>query len=137
MERSNCRGCENKNLIKFLELGEMPLAGGFLPDAESIQHEILYNLDIFVCADCGLLQILELVEPDILFQDYFFSSSTIDPLVTHFDEYAQWIKNKIQRQFVVEFGCNDGVLLKPLNKLGIKTFGIMEHDSNNRASWRI
>ncbi|SVD17674.1 uncharacterized protein METZ01_LOCUS370528, partial [marine metagenome] len=30
MLRTDCRGCESDNLKIFLDLGKMPLAGGFL-----------------------------------------------------------------------------------------------------------
>jgi SAM-dependent methyltransferase len=48
----------------------------------------------------------------------------VDYLVQHFVNYAAWIKKNLDPQFVVEFGCNDGILLEPLEKLGIRTCGI-------------
>ena len=124
MPRTNCRGCESDNLKIFLDLGKMPLAGGFLSNTASIKKENLYPLPIHVCHNCGLVQILEAIDPEILFQDYSFSSSTIGPLVQHFDNYAKWLKDKLAPEFVVEFGCNDGILLKPLAQLGVKTCGV-------------
>ena len=81
MRRSNCRGCESTQLEKFLDLGNMPLAGGFLAGKEAIQQEKLYPLPVHVCCQCGLVQILEVVDPEVLFKDYSFSSSTIGPPV--------------------------------------------------------
>lgn len=124
MSRTVCRGCESDNLEKFLDLGEMPLAGGFLSGAEAIAGEKLYPLPIHVCRKCGLVQILEPIDPEILFQDYSFSSSTIGPLVQHFENYARWLQDKLDPNFVVEFGCNDGILLKPLTQLDIKACGV-------------
>jgi len=102
----------------------MPLAGGFLASKAAIASEQTYPLVIHVCEDCGLIQIVEPVDPDILFQDYSFSSSTIGPLVTHFEQYAAWLKNRLAPRTVLEFGCNDGVLLAPLAKLGVQAHGI-------------
>ncbi len=124
VRRDNCRGCGSKKLLQFLDLGMMPLAGGFLANKEAAAKEQLYPLPIHICQDCSLVQILEVVDPEILFQDYSFSSSTIAPLVKHFEEYADWIHNRLNPQTVLEFGCNDGVLLAPLEKLGIKAIGI-------------
>jgi len=124
MLRYYCRGCESDNLEIFLDLGNMPLAGGFLPNAVAIKKENLYSLPIHVCNNCGLVQILEAIDPEILFQDYSFSSSTIGPLVQHFENYAKWLHNKLKPEFIVEFGCNDGILLKPLSELGAKTCGV-------------
>ncbi len=102
----------------------MPLAGGFLSNTTAIKKENLYPLSIYVCQNCGLVQILEAIDPEILFQDYSFSSSTIGPLVQHFENYAKWIYDKLNPEFVVEFGCNDGILLKPLARLIPKTCGV-------------
>ena len=124
MPRTVCRGCESDEIEQFLDLGEMPLAGGFLPSVEAIAEEKFYPLPVHVCRDCGLVQILEAIDPEILFQDYSFSSSTIAPLVQRFENYARWLQGKFDPQFVVEFGCNDGVLLTPLEQLGIKACGV-------------
>ena len=124
MPRTDCRGCESDNLKIFLDLGKIPLAGGFLSNTAAIKKETLYPLPIHVCHNCGLVQILEAIDPEILFQDYSFSSSTIGPLVQHFENYAKWLNDKLTPEFVVEFGCNDGILLKPLEQLGVKTCGV-------------
>lgn len=124
MKKKVCRGCESNNLKVFLDLGNMPLAGGFLSNPSSIKTETLFPLPVHVCHNCGLVQILEPIDPDILFQDYSFSSSTVGPLVQHFEKYALWLQNKLNPKTVVEFGCNDGVLLAPLKKLGINACGI-------------
>ncbi len=122
--RTKCRGCESGELEVFLDLGNMPSAGGFLPGKDAIADEQLYPLPVHVCRKCGLVQILEPIDPNVLFKDYSFASSTIAPLVQHFEEYAKWLKEKLNPDFVVEFGCNDGILLKPLAKLGIKSCGV-------------
>src|SRR5580765_7575573 len=119
MRRTTCRACESKNLKEILNLGEMALAGGFLEDDKAIREERKFPLPVHVCQDCSLIQILEVIAPAILFRDYSFSSSTIPPLVKHFEGYAQWLASRLSPSLVYEFGCNDGVLLTPLEKLGI------------------
>ncbi len=124
MERTVCRGCESASLEMFLDLGEMPLAGGFLPDVEAVKEERRYPLKVYICEGCGLVQILQVVDPEVLFEDYSFASSTVGPLVQHFENYAEWIKQRFEPKVVVEFGCNDGILLAPLEKLGITACGV-------------
>lgn len=102
----------------------MPLAGGFLTNEAAISEERLYPLQIHGCADCGLIQVLNPIDPEILFQDYSFSSSTIKPLVDHFEAYSHWLQRKFHPKTVVEFGCNDGVLLLPLQKNGVQAVGV-------------
>ncbi len=124
MLRTTCRGCESDQLDQFLDLGLMPLAGGFLPNTEAIAGEKPFPLSAHVCRTCGLVQILEVVDPEILFQDYSFASSTVSPLVQHFENYATWLRDRLDPRFVVEFGCNDGILLAPLERLGIQACGV-------------
>ena len=76
------------------------------------------------CERCGLVQIVDPIDPDILFKDYAFASSTVAPLVTHFDEYAAWLDDRFHPKRVVEFGCNDGILLEPLGTLGVEAIGV-------------
>ena len=122
--RSTCRACQSPNLELLLQLGPLPLAGGFLKSKDDIKQEKFYPLNLHICAECGLVQNLDVIPPAVLFSDYHFSTSTIPALVTHFKNYAKWIKDTYNPQKVLEFGCNDGALLVELQKLGIDAFGI-------------
>jgi SAM-dependent methyltransferase len=120
---SICRVCSSTDMEFLFELGPQPLAGGFLlPD--EVEAEQKYPLPIHVCRQCGLVQTTYVIPPETLFKNYLFSSSTVQYLVSHFANYASWLQEKYNPGFVVEFGCNDGILLSPLNKLGIRTCGI-------------
>jgi SAM-dependent methyltransferase len=123
-DQTACRGCGESALRLALDLGSQPLAGGFLAGPEAIAGEQQFPLRAFVCDRCALVQIIDVVDPDILFQDYSFSSSTIPPLVAHFREYATWLHERYGPARVVEFGCNDGVLLEPLQELGVDAWGV-------------
>jgi novobiocin biosynthesis protein NovU/D-mycarose 3-C-methyltransferase len=102
----------------------MPLAGGFLQGPELIPEERAFPLRTFVCESCALVQIIDVIAPDILFQEYSFSSSTVAALVEHFRGYAQWLVDRFEPTCVVEFGCNDGILLEPLAELGVNAWGV-------------
>jgi D-mycarose 3-C-methyltransferase len=68
---------------------------------------------------------LDHIDPNILFNQYSFSSSTVLPLVTHFEDLAVEISRLISPgSTILEIGCNDGILLSPLSKLGFKVQGI-------------
>ena len=119
-----CRACGSTEVEIILDLGMMPLAGGFLNDKSEFSNEVKYDLKTYICNHCSLIQILDPVDPKILFTDYSFSSSTVLPLVKHFEDFAEWIVSKYKPRSVLEFGCNDGILLDPLKKLGIEVFGV-------------
>ena len=121
---TSCRICGSKDLKKFLEFGNMPLAGGFIKK-EDLLKEKTYPLTVVFCERCKETQILETVSSTTLFKDYRFVSSTTKTLSNHFVQYAETMKEKFlsRESLVIEFGCNDGVLLKPFNDLGIKAVG--------------
>jgi SAM-dependent methyltransferase len=120
---ARCRACAEGPVRDFLDLGEMPLAGGFLTE-EQIPDEGRYPLRISVCEACSCVQITDPVDPSILFQDYSFKTGTIPGLVRHFDDYAGWLKERFDPQTVVEFGTNDGTLLAALEQRGVRSVGV-------------
>ena len=79
---------------------------------------------VSVCEACGLVQIVDPVDPEVLFQDYSFATGTVAGLVKHFDAYAAWIADIFRPGSVVEFGCNDGTLLASLEERGIRSVGV-------------
>ncbi len=119
-----CRFCGSVDLLKFIEMGDMPLAGGFLRE-EDIPNEKLYPLDVYFCRECKLVQLLDVVPKEVLFEEYFYLSSTTKTLTQHFVDFAKLLKERFLQDdsFVVEIGCNDGVFLKPLKVLGIRSLG--------------
>ena len=126
--RTTCRFCHRTNLVKILAFGNVPLAGGFLKE-EDFHREKFYPLDLFFCEDCFLVQVGNVVSAEVLFQEnYFFFSSAIRTLIDHFEEFSQEIMERflknIDQPSVLEIGCNDGILLRPLSSLGIRALGV-------------
>jgi SAM-dependent methyltransferase len=119
-----CRGCAAVAVDTFFDLGEMPLAGGFLDGPEGIADERRYPLEIGLCSACGLVQISNPIDPAILFGDYSFATGTIPGLVRHFDAYVDWIAGRFSPHAVIEFGANDGTLVEALAKRGVRTIGV-------------
>ncbi len=127
IEHSTCRCCKSSSLTKVMDFGNMPLAGGFLRK-EQVQDEKLYPLHVSFCNDCTLVQVPQAIPPETLFKDYFYFSSAIKTLVDHCtlwaeETYDRFLKDR-QNPSVFEIGCNDGVMLKPFGKLGVKAIGV-------------
>lgn len=119
-----CAFCEGTNLSEIVDFGDVALAGAFLKPAE-FPAERKYPLRLFFCADCFAVQVGDHVPPDVLFNaNYFYFSSSIGTLRAHFDSYAKEVTQRFLdpgKSSVLEFGCNDGVLLRPLADCGIRT----------------
>jgi SAM-dependent methyltransferase len=120
-----CRSCLSlDNFICILDLGQMPLAGAFL-NTKDIVKEKKYPLKVYSCVSCGLVQFLNHIDPNILFNQYSFSSSTVFPLVSHFEKLALEISKFVSPgSSILEIGCNDGILLSPLSKMGFDVEGV-------------
>lgn len=114
---SVCASCQG-HTTEVMNFGDVALAGGFLKESE-FKGERKYPLSLEFCESCYLLQVPQKVPDSILFSDYFYFSSAIGTLRKHFKAYAAEIVERFNPQTLVEIGCNDGVLLKPLADLGV------------------
>ena len=117
-----CAFCDELDMSLIMDFGEVALAGGFLKP-ESFTNEKKFPMRVCFCNNCFAVQVVDVIEPDILFQDYFYFSSSIETLRNHFHDYAQEVTSRFlnpPEATVLEFGCNDGVLLRPLADQGIK-----------------
>ena len=119
-----CRHCACPDLAPVLHLERVPLAGGYLDGSHQFADEPLLPITVTACDGCGLVQIAEVIDPDVLFRQYAFSTSTIAALVDHFRGYARFLAEEVGARSVVEFGCNDGALLENLRTLGVRTLGV-------------
>ncbi len=122
-----CRVCEGRNLERILELGMQPLANSFVDPGAADKPELTFPLDVYSCADCGLLQLIHIVSPQILFRDYIYVSTTSDALQKHFAGLAASLKERYAlgpSSLVIEVASNDGLLLKKFRDLGVRGIGI-------------
>jgi SAM-dependent methyltransferase len=122
-KRNECAVCNNSSLQEVLNLNEVPLAGYF-PTKNQLEEKSTYPLKLLFCDDCKLVQTDSVIDPDVLFKDYRYLSSV--GLTNHFKELAKVLDDKFQVKDIkiLEIGCNDGVLLEPLSKLGADVVGV-------------
>lgn len=127
----SCRFCFSKKVLTVVDLGVMPLAGGFLTKKSQFKKEKKYPISLLFCKNCYLLQTSISVNPDILFKkDYFYHSSAIKTLVDHFEKTAKQIKRHLRKgSFVMEIGCNDGSFIRAVEKNGFKAVGVDPADN--------
>jgi len=127
LKLESCRICKNKKLKTILDLGEMPLANAFLDEDQLGREEFFYPLRVVWCESCGLLQIDEIVPPEILFRNYVYVSGTSEALRKHFEGLATEVVNNFNlnsESLVVDIGSNDGTLLKEFRKFGVQVIGV-------------
>src|SRR5688572_11113631 len=127
---TECRACGGRALEKVLELGEQPLANSFLAGRHlerELEEELFFPLEVHSCADCGLLQLIHVVSPELLFRDYIYVSTTSETLQRHFAQMARELTERHglgPKSLVVEIASNDGLLLKKFRDLGVRGIGV-------------
>jgi SAM-dependent methyltransferase len=125
--RKTCRLCDSSKLELVVPLAPTPVAEKYVTKEELNQPTPIYPLDLHMCLDCGHVQLLEVVDPQFLFDDYTYTSGNTKTLVQHFDEIAEstCVRYKVpQGSLVVDIGSNDGSLLRAFQKRGMRVLGV-------------
>lgn len=125
--RDACRGCGSGDPTCFLSLGPTPLANAFLSSRDEIPDERWYPLDVYFCPDCSLVQLVDVVDPELMFGDYPYLSGTSDTIARHNRELAGGLASRLalsDDDLVVEVGSNDGSLLSCFRERGTRVLGV-------------
>ena len=126
-QRDNCRLCESKNLKLCFNFKPTPPANAFVNKQEISERQINFPLDIYFCEDCFHVQLLDIVDPSILFENYVYVSGTSPVFIKHFKEYSNYILEKFpqnKNSLVLDIGSNDGTLLHFFKEKNLKILGI-------------
>jgi SAM-dependent methyltransferase len=125
--KTACRLCGSTSLDHVLPIRPSAIGDAFVTADRLDEPQDLYPLDCYLCLDCGHLQNLDVVDPDILFRDYTYRTSVSLGLVEHFKRYAQSVVSTLaipKGSLVAEMGSNDGSLLKAFKNEGMRVQGI-------------
>ncbi len=126
--QSSCLSCGNSDLNQIISFGYTPLADNLLTKEQLDLPEYTAPLDLVFCPECSLVQITEIVPPEILFcQDYPYFSSVSASLLKHFGDSAKNLiktRNLDGNSLVIEAASNDGYMLKNFVEQDIPVLGI-------------
>ena len=115
--------CCGSEIFEVFNLGYQPLANKYPKSKKDIKLEYIQNMIVYLCDECGYCHVPCDAERTLFFEDYYYLSSVNTELVNHFDNVAEQLL-KYGAKFVLDIGSNDGILLKPLTKRGVKCLGI-------------
>jgi methylation protein EvaC len=121
-----CRVCTGP-LEEFLDLGAQPVSDAFrLPDAPG--EEYFFRLAVAACRECTMVQLVEEVPRERMFgEDYPYRSSGSATMREHFARTANaLLETELTgpEPFLVELGCNDGVMLRTIRDAGVAHLGV-------------
>jgi SAM-dependent methyltransferase len=125
---TGCRSCGSNNLKPVINFGKTPLADALLKKEQLEQPELLVPLSVVFCSNCSLVQIVETVDPEVLFcRNYpYFSSTSLEYLAHSKKNADELIKSRKlnSKSLVIEPACNDGYMLKNFLEQGIPVLGV-------------
>ena len=121
-----CRLCKSRKMRNVFNLNPSPLANAFRKNI--LIKNKHYPLNIYLCLDCKHLQLVNIVNPKILFSNYLYSSGASQVYIDHLKKYSDSLiikydlNNKIDS--ICDIGSNDGIFLHFFKKKGFKVLGI-------------
>lgn len=122
-----CRSCGAGLGTVVVDLGMQPLANAYIRPGDLRRMEPFYPLRVYVCGECLLVQLDEIVSPRALFGEYAYFSSYSETWLQHARAYAAMAVERFPltgRSRVIEVGSNDGYLLQYLAEQEIPVLGI-------------
>lgn len=113
-------------LREFCDFGQQPLSSAFIENTDV--EEFFFRLGVGVCESCSMVQLVEEVPRHFMFhENYPYHSSGSAAMRKHFAQTAQrLLETELTGPdpFVVELGCNDGIMLRTIAAAGVRHLGI-------------
>lgn len=126
----SCSVCMGKKLEEVISLPKFPFTGIYCSDKSKLHDYIYEGIDqgLMWCPNCGHAQLKSVISPELVYNNTYTHRGSISPIAKQGNEFfAQFLETifpqKIFRR-IIDVGCNDGFLLKQIEKKGDKLFGI-------------
>ena len=125
---TNCRVCGSADLVKYLDLGLLPLANNLATSAQDAIDMVRFPMQVLFCQECALSQLSVVIDPGVLFTHYTYRSSINKGYVQHCRDMARSVKELLQigsGDLVVDVAGNDGALLAEFrDELGVNVVNV-------------
>ena len=122
-----CQICKSEDLAKVLDLGLHPPPLKFLDTIADFEREELFPLKLIFCNSCKLLQLEKVIDPNIMFKNYLYTSAISTSFRNHLYNFADLLLKKFNlnsQDLIIDIGSNDGTLLEKFLKKGVKVLGV-------------
>jgi SAM-dependent methyltransferase len=126
-KRDGCRLCNSKDVDLIYKMPECPPVDNFRLVGDTEISFPKFPMDLYMCRTCGHAQLLDIVDPKILYGNYIYTSSSSTDLDRHFSSFAETVTNffGLHRGCkVLDIGSNDGLLLSKFKSIGLDVVGI-------------
>lgn len=119
---NNCFLCNSNQLTRVFKADEIALTGVFplAEEKDPIKTPITLNL----CKECNNLQMEEVVNKELMFQDYWYRSGTTNSMKNHFHFLLSEIGEHNAGDSILDIGCNDCTFLQIAMEKGFDIYGL-------------
>jgi NDP-4-keto-2,6-dideoxyhexose 3-C-methyltransferase len=121
----SCKICNSNNFKSVINLGNLPLSN-FIPKDHKSEDYPKSELNMVECQDCGLVQLENVPDLDIMYRQYWYKSSLNKGMVKSLQDVVNSIEKRILLErwdIVVDIGCNDGTMLSLYTDKGLVKIG--------------
>ena len=120
-----CRSCE-ASLEFLLDFGDQPIVNNLQTKPGSVPK---FSIKVGGCTHCGLVQILNPIDPSEFYTNYANSSSV--KREPHLDKLINSLETQLPRDAkIIDIGCNDGKFLSRLRESGFTNLCGLEPTKN-------
>jgi hypothetical protein len=128
VKRDRCRLCDSKNLDLAVPMPATAIADAYVAPDQVTQAQAVYPLDLYFCRTCSHVQLLDVVDPRLMFRsDYTYLSGSSAGIVKHFRDYAASLLRREEPasgSLIVDIGSNDGTFLLNFKEAGLMVLGV-------------
>jgi SAM-dependent methyltransferase len=127
VHRETCRLCDSPSVELVMALAPIPLSEKYAADRQTALNEPRYPVDLYMCAACGHVQHLDVIDSKSLWENYTYYSGEAKGMTEHFNEVAAEVLSTYlppAGSLVLDIGSNDGSLLKPFKNAGHRVLGV-------------
>jgi hypothetical protein len=123
-EIKNCRICDSKEIIKFMDLTDQPPANSLRAELNENLQDV--PLQLMHCSNCSTIQLSATVDPKYLFSHYVWVTGTSKAAHEYSKIFSTNVleRSEVEKPFVVEIASNDGTFLKDFATKGCHILGV-------------
>jgi SAM-dependent methyltransferase len=125
--RETCRCCGSPALELSVPLARVPIVSPNVNVTEKSVITTMAPLDTYLCRECGLIQLIHVVDPNLIYRNYLYRTAISKGLADHFRSLCDAAVARLglaAGSLVVEFGSNDGTLLGFFREKGMRVLGV-------------
>lgn len=122
-----CCLCGSRHLELVMSLPASAVADHYVSAVDLADQQLVYPLDLELCVNCGHVQLSHVVNPDNIYSNYLYTTTTSVGLPDHFRKYANAILGQVRPKagaLVLDIGSNDGTLLHAFKDEGMRVVGV-------------